>query len=156
MGNFSNLTNQGDLAVYKVGKVLELFFIIYKQQIGRGYPDNFMQTGDTPGYARQQRIIDIHFVKLIELHFYFWPDTQDTICKLRLFLARHRDGLYRKWPGVKKVNHFPMDTQADNTFRNRTVRRYVRVTLVGHVIKSVDGSIESQVFPFLYFGLGDQ
>ena len=48
-----------------------------------------------------------------------------------------------------------MDTQANNALRNCTIWGYVRVTVVGYIIESVDSGIESRVFPSLNLGLGN-
>ena len=85
MGNFRHLTNQRNFPIDEIRKILEFFLIIDKQQVGGGYADNFMQVRSTFGLAAQQWIINVHLIKLVELNFYFRPNTEDSICDRWLF-----------------------------------------------------------------------
>ena len=53
MGNFRHLTNQCNFSIDEIGKILEFFLIINKQQVGGGYADNFMQLRSAFGLAAQ-------------------------------------------------------------------------------------------------------
>ena len=71
--------------------------------------------------GRQQRVIDVQVVKLIQLHIDIGTDTQHAFTQLRFLVEIHRNCFNHKGPGIIPVHHLWMDTQADNAFRDRTV-----------------------------------